>query len=691
MNYNEYSKTERYSKMRKSDIENKLNNLELLKVKDLIAQYEQKVPMDMDLIAYKCLYYLYSNELDKALEYGLIAVEKYPTNGEFYYNLAYIYEMKNDLLSSCKNYVKAYYIFESTGNETSQKLCLKEKVINLFNEIKELEGYARQNENNASIVEKIQIFMEQYSSCFGLDEMPVYKGNEQVVGNYYWTAENQKHYIGAYRSQLNELIGDGNWDLLHVKGEFLLASEGKHRLIKGTALEYFVPIAVEESNTVHMFKNPSMDMIPVLQKENKHFNYYKVKSGTEIYSSNKSFYGNPIPINHDNKRKKLILNIFIDGLAQEVINGDDFPKLMPCTYEFFRKGTICTQAYSSADWTYPSVASIVTGLNSIQHKMFHNKIDSHIPKDITTLSEYFHEAGYFTSTLSGDWRVTPSYGYIRGCDQFIYQHSIAGMKAETAIGEAIDHLEAFQDTDQFFWFTIGDLHDIADGFDLSLAVQRNLELEDRAMENAGKTSVKQAYSQSKIKSYKNSAAHIDILLNALYTYIEKKYTDEDIIVSLFADHGQGYLIPKDGHFLSKERSNVAFMFRGSNVPASISNEIMSTCDYVSIMCKLAKIPMKDSLTSGNLPVHFGGKNQREYALAESLHPGDPYYAAFFTKQYIIYFENGSLTNDDGRFLLKDYVILVKDFNGNLINDESILEKYMKIVLEHIASVRIYED
>lgn len=677
--------------MLKSDIENRLNNMELSNVKELIDNYEKKEPMDMDLISYKCLYYIYTNHIDKALQYGLLGIKKYPTNGDFYYNLAYIYELKYDLLSACKNYVKAYYIYEVTSNENSQKFQLKEKTAKLYLQIKAAEEEANQNGDNSNILEKIKVFMEQYKYAFGLDEMLVYKGNEQVVGNYYWTSEEKRHYVGVYRTQLNNLIGEGNWDLFHTKAEFLEVSEGKYKSIKGTAQEYFVPIAVEDMNTVHMFKRGSSDMIPVLQKENKHFNYYKVKSGTEIFSSNKSFYGRPLPIGHDCKKKKLVLNIFIDGLAQEVINGDDFSKLMPSTYEFFSKGTICTQAYSSADWTYPSIASIMTGLDSIHHMMFHNKIDTHIPKETTTLNEYFHETGYFASVLCGDWRTTPSYGYARGCDQFIYQHLVTGMKAEMSIGEAIDHLEAFQDMDQYFWFSIADLHDIADGFDLSLAVQRSLELEDRKMADVGETSVKQNYSQSKINAYKKSISHIDILLNALYTYIEKKYHDDEIIISLFADHGQGYLIPKDGHFLSKERSKVAFMFRGSNVPTCISDEIISTCDYISIMCKLAGIPMKDVLTAGNLPVCFGGENKREYALTESLHPGDPYYATFFTKQYTVYFKNGDITNHDGRFLLKNYSITIKDLKENLIEDEVLQNKYLNIILEHTAKVRIYED
>ncbi|WP_147326020.1 hypothetical protein [Roseburia sp. AF42-8] len=45
----------------------------------------------------------------------------------------------------------------------------------------------------------------------------------------------------------------------------------------------------------------------------------------------------PIPLGHNPKRRKLVLSFFVDGLAQEVINGPDFEKLMPNTYRFLKK------------------------------------------------------------------------------------------------------------------------------------------------------------------------------------------------------------------------------------------------------------------------------------------------------------------------------------------------------------------
>ena len=257
------------------------------------------------------------------------------------------------------------------------------------------------------------------------------------------------------------------------------------------------------------------------------------------------------------------------------------------------------------------------------------------------------------------------------------------------IGEVIDHIEAFKETNQFLWITIGDLHDIADELDLPNSVQSNMRLEERVQEEKSATSVKQNYSVLKIMAFKRMLKRVDMLLNILYQYLEINYEKEDIIVSLFADHGQGYMVRSDEHFMSKGRSNVAFMFRGAEIKAQKCDEIISTSDYIKIMCKLANIKMKDVKIDGVLPKAFGGEG-REYALSESIHPHDPYYAAIFAEDVNFYFENPFPVQDDGRFYLKEYNAWITDKQGNRISDWKKYNKYLNIIIEHIKPLLIYD-
>lgn len=673
----------------KKEIEEKLNNGMGEEALPFIHQYESRHPMDMDILSYYVSYYILSGDLPKAYYYAGLGVDRYPTSGDMYYNLAYVNELQEDWLEAYKNYFKSHYIYEYCGDEKKDSLQFDEKFSYIWNrcdnEVKEIHDEDRLLE----VSDRIERHMDLCDGRFGLLDATFRNRDIQAIGKYLWLNEEERRYIALYRALPSRHISENQWNMMHQKAELLRAVKDNTYVVEGEAREYLLPIAVENRNTVHVFTQEGREY-PVIQREYRHFNYYRVKSGDKVCSSDISYYGEPVPLGHDPRRKKLVLNIFIDGLAQVILNGDDFERVMPNTFAFFQNGTICTQAHSSAEWTYPSLANYVSGLDTLHHMMFHSNIVGCLPKNIPILSEYFERAGYYTAKIDGEWRSTPTYGHTRGYQRYVYQNGALGSKAEMIIGDILEHMEGFGDTDQFVWTCINDLHDVADGYDLPVGVQKDLELASRTIEEVGQTSVKQAASETKKSAYMGMVHRIDVLLQTLYSYIEAHYKEDEIIVSLFADHGQGYLVPKDAaSFMSKERTNIAFMFRGGT-GAQVTDELISSSDYVSIMCKLAGIGMERVETQSNLPVCFGGTKEREYVLSESLHPKDPYYATFYTRDYTVYFQNNAPAGEDGRFVLKDYTLCIEDKEGNAVENQALRDTYLGIVMEHIAPLIIYD-
>lgn len=673
----------------KEAIEKEMQNMELEKVNDLLNAYTKMYPHDRDLLSYKTILCLYNNDLEGAYMYANMGIRRFPTSQEMYYNIACVCEQRNEILNALKYYnIALFFHSYLKKKELEVEQDIIERTDILVKELEYLLEECNEKENIEGLL-KIQSYSQRLeSSMFGKYEKNPRNDKNKLIGTEYWIEDNDKRYIGLYRAPIPDFIRMENMDLIHTQGEFLNTVSGNSFKVTGQANEYLLPIAGSERENLHTFLQEGKTY-KVLQYYDKHFNYYRVKNGTSVSSEKKCYYGNPIPLEHNPKRKKLVLNFFLDGLAQEVINGEEFEKLMPNTYRFFKEGMICTNTYSCSEWTYPSLATYASGLDTLQHMMFHSDIDGELPKDTPTLAEYFKNKGYYTSKLDGDWRCIYSYGFARGIDQYVYQVQAMGARAEHEIANVIEHLETFKETDQFLWMSIGDLHDIADGLDLSAAVQKLLTLEERQADEVGVTSVKQNYSEMKIAAYKKCATYLDILFQSLYDYILRNYKEDEILVSLFADHGQGYLVPERHHFLSKERTKVAFMFRGG-VDAGVSDEIMSTADYLPIMCKLAGIPMENVEISGRLPVTFGGEKEREYTITESLHPGDPYFAVVNTREAEIYFDNEDLTDDEGRFHLKNYKVYGVYKNGGLIEDKALLDKYEEILLERIASHIIYD-
>lgn len=660
-----------------------------------LKQYELNNPFDADILSMKTVFYMMNDEIDRAYEYARKGVRKLPLNGEMQYNLACVCEKLGLFFDAYICYIRAGFIFQYTGDDNLASLDPFNKADDLIKRImtySDKPGLSR--EEAQEIFDKTNAISSLSKSfCLMFDES-FRVSKHELIGSWYYESLESKKYAGIFKDQyFNANENPACRDVIHEKAEFLPGTEGTSYELGTDCDEYMLPIASEEPCVYNMITDDGEYLIA--QHHPYRFSYYRLPGGTRIESGSKCIYGKPIPLRFDPLKKRLIMSIFVDGLSYSVLRGEQFGENMPYTYDFFSKGTVFSNAYNSGEWTYPSIASYVTGLDTTHHMLFHNIIDYPMPEDVPTLAEYFQSAGYYTSKYCGNWRIIPPYGHARGYDRFVYQHQKVGFKVHEVISDAINQIDAGRDLNQYIWISIGDLHDIPDKVELPLSVQRNLPIKYRVYHKAGPTSVKQGYNADDVISYINTARHIDRWLHILYEYIEENYSEEEIVISLFSDHGQGFLIEREGaHFLSGERSNVPMMFRGGMAEGTgLCDETVSALDYSHIMRKLAGIADACNVaTDGQLPKVFGGSDEREYAYTESIHPGDPYQAAIFSPKEGInfFFVNPSPVKDDGRFVLADYCCWLEDTNGVRVTDDIKLDYFLDITLKHIAYILIYE-
>lgn len=675
----------------------KLNILEMLHnekepnslLKEMLNEYEMRYPMDLDLYGMKTDCYLWSGNIEEAYKAAKEAVRKNPYNWEVNSKIREVCELMENYAEAIKYDTIANFLqnFFNLSHEEGHLNLLEEKLA------KEGEEFAA--EGNAAKLEEykrsVSDLVRNLPVFFGIYDL-VYGEENNVVGTYYTDKFGNSKYNAIYND-----VGIENYLLKEQKKNFNNWLQTKLECIEVRETEsfkvdnlcdYLLPVLTDEEDTEYRFIMDEGKEIVCRSKKEKHFEYYRVPPATEIESEKVLYLGNPIPLIQDKTAKKLVLNIFVDGLSQKILE-EDFMEYMPNTYKFFSKGIICENAYTAAEWTLPSVASYMTGLNSLNHMLIHNVITNQLPEDITILTEYFKGQGYQTAKIDGDWRSTQSYGYGRGMDRIIYQHQCIGMRAEQVIPDVLDHMELMKETNQFIWMCVGDLHDVADGFSLKPSVQAAIPLKNRSVVSKGKTSVKQGYSENKRISYIKQMKHVDDCLNVLYQYIENNYQDEEIVISLFGDHGQGYLVGEEEHFLAEGRSKVGMMFRSDFKKGEVCRELISACDYKSIMCKLAGIQMKDEQLDGSLPVFFGGEKEKEYVITESIHPGDFYTAAIVSKENTFYFTSGGKVNYDGRFELGDYSYVLIDKHGKESNNKTEISKYLNIIIVHIGGMIMY--
>lgn len=669
--------------------------LEIGKIEGLqerIFQYQKECPKDFDLYVIRARYLLLEGNTEEAYQIIAQGVRRNPYNWE-------INRIAREVCEKTSRYVEAmkYEVILGMLEERFPELKGSERHLEVLNRriTEEMETIITSNDRQQILGcnEKLRMFEHGMATFFGLYDQ-TYREFDRIIGTYHEDSTGNRMYNAIYNdvgmeetvSEELQVVFDNHYA---TKLEILNIVEEKQFEVGGDT-EYLLPILTETGGESYKFVLPDGKEVLCESKKGQHFEYYRVPPHTAVMSESILRIGNPIALKQDAQKKKLVLNIFVDGLSQKVLDEEGFEAVMPRTSLFFSKGVCCTNAYTAGEWTLPSIVTYVTGLSSHHHMVIHNRVTKPLPDDVTILTEYFKEQGYQTAKIDGDWRSTRSYGYGRGMDRMIYQNQYIGMRAEQVIPDVIEHMELMRKTNQFIWTCIGDLHDVADGFSLRASTQAAIPLECRAKENAGLTSVKQEYSENKRIAYIKQMRHVDDCLGVLYRYIEENYADEEIVISLFGDHGQGYLVGKEEHFLAEGRSKVGVMFRGGFPKGAVCDELISTCDYLPIMCKLAGIPLKEEKIDGRLPEFFGGEKKREYVLTESIHPGDLYEAAIVTDEKKFYVTSEGTVQYDGRFPLGDCRTLLLDKEGNPCRDAAGEAHFMEILWQQVGELFIYE-
>lgn len=415
------------------------------------------------------------------------------------------------------------------------------------------------------------------------------------------------------------------------------------------------------------------------------FSYLHVQAPTEIETNHSMVVGKPISLHQIETNKKLVLTLFLDSFNAKILEKYPLCDVMPNTYNFFKKGIICTNAYAGSEFTYPSVASYWTGMRPNHHKNLNDQVAFPIKRKFCLLSEYFQNAGYFTAKIGGNYSVNPDYGYLRGIDRFVYQQWIQGFNVHQVVSELIEHMETYKKTNQFIWCDIPDLHDVAGYWPRSMSVQSQVSYMTNEIDNLGGSSLHQTFSPHRQEVYVKEMQHIDTYLAMLYHYIETHYKKEDVVIALLSDHGNGFNVRTEEPFLSEERMKVPLMFYCDYEKKGICDDIIESIDYIDILCRLCGIEKKTDSTDGSLPRFFGGEKEKQYALAQSIYQGAPYYAGIYCKDHNFYLQTKYSTTWDCRIDFSEVIYKLTDKNGNEIEDANgkLSEKYWTLIKKEI--------
>ena len=382
--------------------------------------------------------------------------------------------------------------------------------------------------------------------------------------------------------------------------------------------------------------------------------FFRLSETTDFSSPHDFIVGTPIAIGHAPHRRRLVLNLLVDALPWEIM-GTDFAAHMPYTARFFTKGLTFRQQFSTAEFTYPSLAAIETGMYAQHSGVFNDRIVMTLPPEFVTLSERMRSLGYATTNLRGDGNGVYN-GVTRGYDRLIV--TPYRLPAYEGAEQVIRYLEGLHDADHFIFLHATDLHPWPNkNFSIPSAAQAQLSLADRIDASAeGKPSPYLSPSALNQAGFWQSVRSVDRALGMLFTYLEEHYPPDEYLVNLYSDHGVS-IFDETSHIVSAALTHTAWMMRGAGVPEGIAaDEMTSTVDIYPTLAHLLGFPV-DATVDGVLPRIFGGPG-REIACSNSLFPTKPYFLAARSATRTLFLETEEPVSMDGTVDLSKAVVAI---------------------------------
>jgi len=617
------------------------------------------------------------HNLDEAVRLGYEALVRLPYHSMLHYNLGVILQVKQEYESSATHltYATKYAVRSEDVEAAKQELGRTLAAI---------------NENQGK--QRFDYWMGRCKSLLAEQDersYPIDRAGRSVVRQILGSGTQDERMANLYRTTL---ASDVN---ANTRLQYAVETYKGRECKEGTASIFLrrtsvVPISLLKPDTELVMEHGSETyrFQPGDLKHN-HYYYFRFDGSGElnIRSSNNIFVGTPIPLEEEQLnagKPKLVLNIFIDGLAFETLRKRGLADTMPNCLAFFKEGLIATNCYSTGEWTLPAVASIFTGKYTNNHGLFHP--DYHYPLEERNklMQEFYQESGYFTAQFSNNWRVTPNHGYYKGFDRSVYQNLFGGMNADEIVMEVIQHIETFRKRDNFVWMCLEDLHHIPDEVELNLGSQVNTDMRYREREREkGPTTVLTSYDRNKSERYVQEIKRIDFNLGILFDYLSKRYEQHEYIVVLYSDHGQSFL-EEESYVLSEKRRKVPFMMAGHQVPKLEDDNFMETVDILPILLKQSGIPIPGGI-EGKLPVWASGEG-RSFAFSESIHPDQTYKAAITDDTHMFRFNSLDNVSREGTFSLREYEVRL--LNRQTQEDETgrcpdKVRFYENLVFDHV--------
>jgi len=201
------------------------------------------------------------------------------------------------------------------------------------------------------------------------------------------------------------------------------------------------------------------------------------------------------------------------------------------------------------------------------------------------------------------------------------------MRCDEVIINAIDHLSAFKQRDNFLWLTLFDTHHFLDGLP-NISIQSEMDISLHDYNYSSKKSVHESFDPARKKIYELELKRIDAYLQILFDYIKDNYDDDDVLVSICSDHGKGFL-GESSDMLSEHRIKVPMLFKSNSTKNVEFSGFSQGVDYLPTLLNLAGIKCNNRFDGRDIT-----KVSPKYSLSEVIYTNDYYRAVIYDEMHM---------------------------------------------------------
>lgn len=274
-----------------------------------------------------------------------------------------------------------------------------------------------------------------------------------------------------------------------------------------------------------------------------------------------------------------VLLILIDTLRADGLHAYGNPReVSPHLDALAARGTLFERSYSPASWTWPSTASLMTGLPPPAHGI-ENEAGAFLSNELTSLAEVCQDGGLRTGAFSTNILITPGRNFDQGFEDF---RTYEWAKTRDLLPDVEQWLRAAPDERFFLYLHLSDPHtpwtplpeqraawvseqpaDWQEGGTWRRALAR-LKGEDHDLARI------EALSEFDRELYDAEIAGADAALGDLFALLAELGVDDRTLICVTSDHGEEFFDHGMVHHtkqLFEESLHVPLILAGPGVPA----------------------------------------------------------------------------------------------------------------------------